>query len=131
MNKVLVLGDGLLGGEIVKQTGWDCVSRKKTNFNVDDLETSIPYVYDTILNCIANTDTYSKDKSGHWKLNYEFVNNLIHYCNLNKIKLIHHNQSSQKTLSDEIPILIHIVFVVIERMAHLPDIWLQLLYLPY
>jgi hypothetical protein len=51
--KVLVLGDGLLGSEIVKQTGWDCVSRKKTNFNVDDLESSIISGYNVILNCIA------------------------------------------------------------------------------
>jgi hypothetical protein len=28
-NKVLVLGDGLLGSEVVKQTGWDYVSRKR------------------------------------------------------------------------------------------------------
>ena len=27
--KILVLGDGLLGSELVKQTGWDYVSRKK------------------------------------------------------------------------------------------------------
>ena len=27
--KVLVLGDGLLGSELVKQTGWEYVSRKK------------------------------------------------------------------------------------------------------
>jgi dTDP-4-dehydrorhamnose reductase len=89
MNKVLVLGDGLLGGEIVKQTGWDCVSRKKTNFNVDDLESSIPSGYNIILNCIANTNTYSEDKEGHWNLNYKFVNNLINYCNSHNIKLVH------------------------------------------
>lgn len=27
--KPLVLGDGLLGTELVKQTGWDYISRKK------------------------------------------------------------------------------------------------------
>ena len=26
--KVLVLGDGLLGKELVSQTGWDCISKK-------------------------------------------------------------------------------------------------------
>jgi dTDP-4-dehydrorhamnose reductase len=89
MSKVLVLGDGLLGNEIIKQTGWDCVSRKKTNFNVDDLESSIPSGYNIILNCIANTNTYSEDKEGHWTLNYKFVYNLINYCNSHNIKLIH------------------------------------------
>ena len=28
---VLVLGDGILGSEFVKQTGWDYLSRKKDN----------------------------------------------------------------------------------------------------
>jgi hypothetical protein len=30
--KVLILGDGLLGKELVKQTGWPFVSRKKDQF---------------------------------------------------------------------------------------------------
>jgi hypothetical protein len=35
--KVLVLGDGLLGNEIIKQTNWDYLSRKKdgnTNYHL-------------------------------------------------------------------------------------------------
>ena len=32
--RVVVLGDGLLGSEIVKQTGWDIISRKKDRFNI-------------------------------------------------------------------------------------------------
>jgi len=39
--KVLVLGNGLLGGEIVKQTGWEFVSRKTTGFDINDLEKSL------------------------------------------------------------------------------------------
>ncbi|MFT6546550.1 MAG: hypothetical protein ACJAT2_003899, partial [Bacteriovoracaceae bacterium] len=35
--------------------------------------------YDTIINCIANTDTYGQDRDPHWKVNYEFVYNLISY----------------------------------------------------
>ena len=27
--RVLIIGDGLLGSEIIKQTGWDYISRKK------------------------------------------------------------------------------------------------------
>ena len=36
--KILVLGDGLLGSEIVKQSNWDCFSRKRTNFDIDKIE---------------------------------------------------------------------------------------------
>ena len=39
--KVLILGDGLLGLEIEKQTGWDCISRKRNTFSTEDLENSI------------------------------------------------------------------------------------------
>jgi len=84
---ILVLGDGLLGSEIVKQTGWDCKSRYKKNFNIDDLSGLIDY--DIIVNCIANTDTYSTKREKHWKVNYEFVNDLIKYCNEYGKKLIH------------------------------------------
>ena len=31
--RVVVLGDGLLGSEIIKQTGWDIISRKKNGFD--------------------------------------------------------------------------------------------------
>ena len=87
---VLVLGDGLLGSEIVKQTGWDYISRKAGTFNVDNinesLDKNIPKI---ILNCIANTDTYSNDKEKHWNINYIYVDKLIKYCNEHNIKLVH------------------------------------------
>ena len=89
MSKVLVLGNGLLGSEIVKQTNWGFVSRKTTGFDINKINQSIPDGYDIIVNCIANTDTYSKDKQPHWDVNYVFVNKLIKYCNNRKIKLVH------------------------------------------
>jgi len=85
--KVLVLGDGLLGSEIVKLSNWDYFSRKNNDFNIEDLS-QIPKGYDVILNCIANTDTYSNDRDSHWDTNYAFVNRLIDYCNNNSIKLV-------------------------------------------
>jgi dTDP-4-dehydrorhamnose reductase len=86
----LILGDGLLGKELIKQTDWDYISRKKDNLNINNLSDFIPKgKYDTIINCIANTDTYSDDKEKHWKVNYIFVNDLINFCNENNIKLIH------------------------------------------
>jgi dTDP-4-dehydrorhamnose reductase len=86
---VLVLGNGLLGGELIKQTGWGYVSRRDTNFDIDDLSSLDNYDVNVIVNCIANTDTYSQNKDSHWKINYKFVGDLIQYCNRREIKLVH------------------------------------------
>jgi dTDP-4-dehydrorhamnose reductase len=88
---VLILGDGLLGKEIVNQTGWNFISRKKDNFNIEDTESfdTLFKGYNVIINCIANTNTYSKDRQQHWDVNYKFVNNLIEFCNKSSIKLVH------------------------------------------
>ena len=93
--KVLVLGDGLLGSEIVKQTGWDYISRKKDGFDINYVYPFFPKneiqtpIHNVIINCIANTNTYSNNKDEHWVVNYVFVNELIDYCNRYNIKLIH------------------------------------------
>lgn len=88
--KVLILGDGLLGSEIERQTGWDCISRKRKTFYINDLKNSIQKnKYNVILNCIANTDTYSNDKKSHWDINYKFVYELINFCNEFNVKLVH------------------------------------------
>ena len=57
--KVLVLGDGLLGTEIIKQTGWDYISRKKDKFDITISSFNCLLGYDAVINCIAYTDTYS------------------------------------------------------------------------
>ena len=91
MSKVLILGDGLLGSELVKQTGWDYLSRKKDGIDVKtfDLWMFKMMNYNIIINCIANTDTYSIDKESHWDVNYKFVDFLITFCNEFGIKLVH------------------------------------------
>lgn len=88
--KVLVLGDGLLGSEIVRQTGWDFVSRKKDGIDFCDLKSYYKYLidYDVIFNCIGCTDTYSNDRQKHWDINYKAVAELVDYCNLTDKKLI-------------------------------------------
>ncbi len=87
---ILVLGDGLLGGEIVKQTGWQYLSRKLTGFNIHDFMCmQIPKDTNVIVNCIACTDTYSNDRNKLWDVNYAFVKTLIDYCNSSQIKLVH------------------------------------------
>lgn len=98
--KVLVLGDGKLGSEIVKQTGWDYISRKKDGFDITDSNKIAHNLiavsgnravkkYDVVVNCIANTDTYSTDKESMYKVNYEAVTILSDICNSYKVKLVH------------------------------------------
>jgi dTDP-4-dehydrorhamnose reductase len=87
---ILVLGDGLLGSEICKQTGWDNLSRRKDGFDIFNIEMypKIFKQYKTIINCIANTDTYSIDRDSHWNVNYKFVYDLANYCNEFDVKLV-------------------------------------------
>lgn len=88
-DNVLVLGDGILGNEIVKQTNWNYTSRKKDGFNINDPSSWDFSNYKIVINCIANTDTYSNDRDSHWNINYKFVYDLINYCNIHNIKLVH------------------------------------------
>lgn len=89
--RVLILGNGLLGSEIVKQTSWDYLSRKKDNFNFCDPKNyaSKLHKYDTILNCVGYTDTYSQDKERHRKISFKGVADLSDICQEQKKKLIH------------------------------------------
>ena len=110
--KVVILGDGLLGNEIHNQTNWEVLSRKQTNFDITDLVKSFPkdVKIDVIINCIANTDTYSKDKKSHWDVNFAFVSDLIKYCNSNLIKLVHistdyvYTQSIENASENDVPV---------------------------
>jgi len=89
--KCVVLGDGLLGSEIVNQTNWNLVSRKKNSIDATDFK-SWSYLldeFDTVINCIAFTKTYENNKTDNWNLNIVFVNELIDYCNHHNKKLIH------------------------------------------
>ena len=74
MNR-LILGDGLLGSELIKQTGWDYISRKKDgiDFIVPETYDYLISKYDEIINCIAFCDTYNEDKDKHWNVNYKAV----------------------------------------------------------
>ena len=88
---IVVLGDGLLGSEIVKQTNWDCLSRKKDNIDFTDVNSYFDLLknYKVILNCIACTDTYSDNKDLHYNVNYKYVVKLARYCEIHNKKLIH------------------------------------------
>ena len=90
MNNI-ILGDGLLGKEIQKQTGWDYISRKKDGIDFKDINTYVGKIhrYDTVVNCIANTDTYSTDFKSHWETNFLGLIQLADYCNDRDMKLVH------------------------------------------
>jgi len=100
MSNIVILGDGLLGSELAHQTNWDTISRKVDRFDLTDVKTFDLLLetydgmmqrakYDTIVNCIANTDTYSKDRQGHWDVNYKGVAELTDFCSYWGIKLVH------------------------------------------
>ena len=98
-SKVLIIGNGLLGTELHKQTGWDIVSREVDGFDITNKDTYLmteifhgvaqAMTYDVIVNCIANTDTYSDDKQAHWDVNYKGTADLVDFCNRWKVKLVH------------------------------------------
>ena len=78
--RVVVLGNGLLGGEIARQSQWHTVSRKQNNFDINKPSQYGKHLDKAaiIINCIANTDTY---KAGdHYLTNYKSVLDLADYC---------------------------------------------------
>lgn len=88
-NSPLVLGYGLLGKEIVRQTGWEYQSRS-TGFDINNIRGTLTAKHkNIIINCIANTDSYSDNREDHWDVNYRFVSDLVDYCNCYGKKLIH------------------------------------------
>ena len=112
-NKVLIIGDGLLGSELKKIAGWDNISRNNGTFFITGKEAIKKHFiseYDIIVNCIANTDTYSDDYDAHVDVNYLFAAHLSEACrDLNK-KLVQisteyvYANSSSPTSEDDIAI---------------------------
>ena len=90
MNPV-ILGNGILGKELAKQTGWDILSRSVNGLDLTDITTwaHLLLPYDIIINCIAYTNTYDTNKEKHWDINYKAVVELMDYCNNHNKKLIH------------------------------------------
>ena len=88
--KVVILGDGLLGKELKNQTGWDSISGKTHKIDFNDVTSCYQFIkeYDVIINCIAHTDTYDKDKETHWAINYKAVSRLSDWCTDNNKKLV-------------------------------------------
>ena len=78
MNKVVILGDGVLGTELERITKWPVESRKRTSLEIDNIErlSDIIYENDIIVNCIAFTDSYGGTREEHWRVNYQFPYNV-------------------------------------------------------
>jgi len=113
MKDRLILGDGMLGTELVKQTGWDCISRKKDgiDFRVIDSYKDHLFEYDEIINCIAYTNTYDGNREESWNTNYKGVVDLVDYISSNTSKkLIHistdyvYAHSKQNASEDDVPV---------------------------
>jgi len=88
--KYLILGDGLLGSEIRKQTGWDYISRKKDriDFTIPGSYSRFIEEYDVVINCIAYTNTIHNEREPHWSVNYTGVIDLVDLCYEFKTKLV-------------------------------------------
>ncbi len=114
MKKILVLGNGLLGKEVINQTNWDSLNRKKDGFDItSDLNKYEKKIstYEQVFNCIGHTDTYSNEKKPHWEINYEAVTKLVDLCNKNNIKLIHvstdYIYSNSVSFASELDVPVH------------------------
>lgn len=112
--KPLILGDGLFGSELVRQTSWDYISRKKDNIDFNNEETYIDKLsdYDAIINCIGYTKTTDNTKENHWNVNYLGVIKLVDICNnLNK-KLVHISSDyiygNSKSFASETDVPVHL-----------------------
>lgn len=91
MNKVVILGDGVLGTELERITKWPVESRKRTSLEIDNIErlSDIIYENDIIVNCIAFTDSYGGTREEHWRVNYQFPSTLSNLCLIDSKKLVH------------------------------------------
>lgn len=114
MKSYLILGDGILGSELQKQTGWDYISRKSSGLDFDlDFSKYCLKIdeYDVIINCIAFTKTYSDDKESNWNLNFKRVCDLTDFCFERKKKLIHistdYVYSNSKSVATENDVPVH------------------------
>lgn len=111
--KIVVLGNGLLGSEIIRQTNWNYLSVDKDGIDANNfIKTFITPLsnYDTIFNCIGYTNTYDHERQNHWNINYKFVVELVDYCSRQNKKLIHvstdyiYTNSTKNNTEHDIPV---------------------------
>lgn len=86
----LILGNGLVGSELKRQTTWDCIARDTHGFDIRYPERFDAFLrgYDTIINCIGFVDDYHNRKA-NWETNWLAVIDLVEWCNHSGTKLVH------------------------------------------
>jgi len=89
--RFLVLGDGLLGTEMVKQTGWRYFSRKKDGIDITKTSSYINLLrkYSHVINCIGYTNTRDDTRDKHFDVNVKGAYYLAEACKGFGKKLIH------------------------------------------
>lgn len=88
--RTVILGNGLLGSELGRQSNFCIISRKIHRIDITKPQ-SYEWVireYDQIINCIGYTDTWSKRKEPSWSVNYVGVMDLVDLCNKYEKKLV-------------------------------------------
>jgi len=113
----LILGHGLLGKELERQTHWEVISRDSDkNFDFNHYICLESYIMNAkeseIINCVGYTNTRDdSSKDLHWKTNYVSVMNLTDICKKYNKKLIHistdYVYANSKPLAKETDIPIH------------------------
>jgi nucleoside-diphosphate-sugar epimerase len=85
----LILGNGLLGSELIRQTGWDCATLE------DGFDVLMPHLYrqflsdhDCIINCIGFT-TDHRDRERNIDLNFRAAVYLANWCDLHRKRYVH------------------------------------------
>ena len=101
----LIIGGGLLGTELHKQTRWDLMRSWTVPGELWNMTR-----YKVIINCMAHTDTSDNTKETHWEANYVLVKAMIDFCNQEKIKLIHistdyiYSGSKSNATEEDVPV---------------------------
>lgn len=111
MSKI-ILGDGLLGSELIKTTEWDYISRKKDGIDFTDVDSykDLIYDYDVVINCIADCNTYDDNRENHWNVNYKGVVDLVDITSKNNQKLVHistdyvYSHSKRYATENDVPV---------------------------
>lgn len=89
--KTIIFGNGLLGGELVRQSGWGSPTRLWGRIEIRKPDSYVEYVkkYDQVINCIGYTNTGDNNKEPHWGVNFKGVIDLVNLCNQYDTKLVH------------------------------------------
>tara|TARA_R100001082_G_scaffold44041_1_gene23339 strand:- start:1023 stop:1712 length:690 start_codon:yes stop_codon:yes gene_type:complete len=111
MSKI-ILGDGLLGSELIKITEWDYISRKKDGIDFTDVDSYKDHIYDydVVINCIADCNTYDENRENHWNVNYKGVVDLVDITSKNNQKLVHistdyvYSHSKRYATENDVPV---------------------------